>query len=82
VSNGLSFERVETGRTDTTPSGVQKITDGDGNPEAAYVLYADVEGTKVPLMSKSATFIDGLVKAQQAQQEQQKAEAASAKSSG
>jgi hypothetical protein len=71
VSNGFSFERVETCRTDTTPGGVQKISDADGNPEAEYVFYAEVEGAKVPLFSKSATFVDGLVKTQQAAQQQQ-----------
>lgn len=82
MANGFSFERVETGRNDTTIGGVQPITDAAGNPEAEYVFYAEVEGAKVPLFSKPATFVDGLVNQQQRTQRQQQSDQQQPASSG
>lgn len=76
MAGSLSFERVETGRTHTvTGAGVQQITDADGNPEAEYVLYADIDGAKVRLQAWPAGAIDQAAQRARDAQEQESAQA-------
>lgn len=60
---GLSFEKVETGRTHSTRDGIVPIVDADGNTECEYQLLATVDGAKVKLLSKSAGWVETQVQA-------------------
>ena len=53
----LSFEQVETGRTHTLNGVTEPIADSEGNPETEWTLFAIVDGTKVPLLTKPGNFV-------------------------
>jgi len=56
-SSGFSFELVPTGRTHTVNGVETPILDDAGEPESEWTLFATADGTKVPLLTKPASFV-------------------------